>query len=307
MRNITTVISLALFVLASQHAFAQTSVATSLGLTGDEDSNVGAFGGVDLLFSEKNWLAGSIGVNRPTEGFEDSRSLTAALDYGHVFNAWSVSVGTALGDREGFTSKRVRGALQWQSGSVLLGAQLEENRVEATTYISGLTRIIKLEDDFSVTGIGARAAFYGVSGLALDMSYMSYDEPAGLRFRNVDLLTSRLLSAEVDRLVADGRVNPLQVQNRISQMPSRSYSNATSVLADSFALSLDYNAGGGHEFGVDFYRDTYALVDADMNTWDVRWMFPLANENNLLELWAGSSKLEGSSSAFGGLRFVFYR
>lgn len=78
------------------------------------------------------------------------------------------------------------------------------------------------------------------------------------------------------------------------------------MLADSLALSLGFTRGN-HQFGLDFYRDTYALVDADMNTWDVRWMLPLANANNLLELWVGTSELEGSSSVFGGLRFVFYR
>ncbi len=304
---LSTLISAALFAVLPLPGVAQTNVATSVGITGDEDSNVGAFGGLDLLFDDKNWLAGSLGINRPTEGFEDSRSLTASVDYGHIFNAWSLSIGASLGDREGFSSKRLRGALQWQStGGLLLGAQVEESRMEATTYVSGITRVIELQDDFSVTGVGARAGYYGESGFSLDLSFMSYDEPAGLRFRNVDQLTARLLSAEVDRLVADGRVNPLQVENRISQMQPRSYSNATSVLSDSLALTLGFKRDA-HEFGVDFYRDTYALVDADMNTWDVRWMFPLTNENNLLELYVGSSELEGSSSAFGGLRFVFYR
>lgn len=207
-----------LLTTLAQSGFSQTQATTTVGLTGDEDSSIGAFGGLDLFFSEKDWLAGSIGVNRPAEGFEDSRSLTAALDYGHVFNAWSVSAGLELGDREGFTSKKLRAGLQWQAGGLLLGAMLEESRVDATTYISGINRIIELEDDFSVSGAGARVGYYAASGFSLDLSFMAYDEPAGLRFLNVDQLTTRLLSTEIDRLVADGRVNRIQVENRISQM-----------------------------------------------------------------------------------------
>lgn len=306
LKQLNTFAAVLLLTTLAQSGFSQTQTTTTLGLTGDEDSSVGVFGGLDLFFNKRDWLAGSIGVNRPTEGFEDSRSLTAAVDYGHVFNAWSVSVGAGLGDREGFTSKKLRAGLQWQGGGLLLGALLEESQVDSTTYIRGLNRIIELKDDYSVSGVGARAGYYANSGLSLDVTFMAYDEPAGLRFLNVDQLTTRLLSAEVDRLVADGRVNRIQVENRISQMPSRSYSNSTSVLADSLAMSLGYSSGS-HQFGVDFYRDTYALVDADMNTWSVRWMFPLTNENSLLELWVGTSELEGSSSAYGGLRFVFYR
>ena len=36
-------------------------------------------------------------------------------------------------------------------------------------------------------------------------------------------------------------------------------------------------------------------------------MFPLKNDSNLLELWVGTSEIEGSDSLFAGLRFVFYR
>lgn len=297
----------AVLLLTLAHAAeAQTSVSTTLGITADEDSNAGAFGGLDLLFSDSDWLSGSIGINRPTDGFEDSRSLTAGLDYGHAFDVFSLSAGFGYGDREGFTSKRVRGSLQWQSERAMFGVMLEESRIDATTYVSGLNRIVRLEDDFSVSGAGARLGLYGSTGLSLDLSYMAYDEPAGLRFRNVDQLSNRLLSAEIDRLLSDGRrIDPVRIEQRINTLQP-SYSNATSVLSDSFALSLGLRHGT-QQFAVDYYVDTYALVDASMRTWDLRWMLPLSSENNLVEFWGGSSELEGTSTAFGGIRFIFYR
>jgi len=295
-----------LLALLAHTSQAQTNVSTTLGLTTDEDSNAGVFGGLDLLFANADWLSASLGINRPTEGFEDSRTLTAALDYGHVFDAVSLTAGIGYGDREGFTRQQFRAGLQWQSDTVLLGALLEENRIEATSYISSLRGVREFDEDFSVSGAGLRFGLYGASGMSFNLSFIAYDEPSGLRFHDVDQLSARLLAAEIDRLVSDGRrIDPARIDNRLAQLP-RSYSNATSVLSDTLGLSLSLPRGV-HEFGMDFYRDTYALVDADMTTWDLRWMFPLWGPDNQLELWAGSGDLEGSRSAFGGLRFIFYR
>lgn len=306
MRHTTLKAATLVLAMLGHTATAQTNVSTTIGVTGDADSNAGAFGGLDLLVGDSDWWSASLGVNRPTEGFEDSHSLTAALDYSHTFEAVSISAGLGLGDREGFESRQFRAGLQWQSEHALLGALFEESRVDSTTYISGLTRVRELKEEFSVTGLGARLGLYGDSGLSLNLSFMSYDEPSGLRFQNVDQLAMRLIGAEIDRLVSDGRrIDLARLETRISQLP-RSYSNATSVLSDSLGLSLALKRGA-QTFGIDFYRDAYALVDADMRTWNLRWMFPLRNDDNLLELWVGSSDLEGSSSAFGGLRLVFYR
>jgi hypothetical protein len=286
--------------------FAQTTLLGSVGLTGDENGSIGTFGTLDLDFASGNWVSGYLALNKPDAGFADSRSLSGGLDLGRAIGDWSVSAGAGAGDRDGFRSRQLRGNLVWQPGAWWLGGMVEHAWIDSTIDVRGLRTSIRVEHDFTVTGTGIRAGYNNGSGPTLSLSWMNYSEPSGSRFANASLLTERLVNSELQRLQADGRIDRLRLQNRLDQVPTGAYSNSTSVLSESYSLSVGYS-GTSHQVGLDYYHDTTALFDSDLDSVSVRWMFPISASGSWLELWSGVSDSFGDQTLFAGVRILLSR
>lgn len=284
-------------------AVAQTSTFGTIGVTGDEAGSHGAFGSLSLTFPDNNWLSGSVGVNRANSGFADSRSLSAALDYGLDFDTWSVSLGAGLGDRDDFESRQLRLGFNLQPDNWSLGLRLETNHIDSTIDIQGLTRRISVQNDSSFTGAGMNLAYYSGEGLFFSGAYMRYDEPDGARFPDINQLATRLLNSEVSRLLADNRIDRARLQYRLDQSYIGSVSSSTSVLSDSLSLSLGYKFAT-REIGFDYYHDTSALFDTELDSYSLRWLFPFGASGKWLEIWAGLSESQGEKIGFGGVRLL---